>query len=179
MRLGASAIERPNIPSGTWHDAGGDTADGRNDRAEPPTLYLTQNGKTLNRFIFDKPRLLIGRSDHNDLAIDSRFVSRHHLLLVRHGSATFLMDLNSTNGTYVNSRRVSNQILVHDDIITVGHHRIKFSDPHATHRAGIEQIEFADTVIMKSLADMGSLLEQENTSIFPVQSENLPTLGGH
>ena len=128
--------------------------------------------------MFDKGRLLVGRSDHNDLAIDSRFVSRHHLLLVRHGTATFLMDLNSTNGTYVNSRRVSNQLLVDDDVITVGHHRIKFCDPHAKRRAGVEQIEFSDTVIMKSLEDMHSLLEQENTAVYPVQSENLPTLGG-
>ena len=41
-----------------------------------------------------------------------------------------------------------------------------------------EQIEFSDTVIMKSLEDMHSLLEQENTAVYPVQSENLPTLGG-
>ena len=178
LPVGTSVIERPAIPKGTWHGDDSRPAGGERGRPEPPTLFLTQNGKTLNRFVFDKPRLLIGRSDHNDLAIDSRFVSRHHLLLVRHGTATFLMDLNSTNGTYVNSRRVSNQLLVDDDIITVGHHRIKFCDPHAKQRAGIEQIEFADTVIMKSLEDMHLLLEQENTSIFPVPSENVPTLGG-
>ncbi len=175
LPVSSSAVERPTIPEGTWHGAAGHH---ESDRLEPPVLYLTQNGKTLNRFVFDKPRLLIGRSDHNDLAIDSRFVSRHHMLLVRHGDSTFLMDLNSTNGTYVNSRRVSNQLLVNDDVITVGHHRIKFHDPHAKRRAGIEAIEFADTVIMKSLEDMHSLLERENTSVFPVQSENLPTLGG-
>lgn len=177
LPVSASAVERPTIPDGTWHGAGANGG-GREDAPDPPVLYLTQNGKTLNKFVFDKPRLLVGRSDHNDLAIDSRFVSRHHLLLVRHGDATFLMDLNSTNGTYVNSRRVSNQLLVNDDIITVGHHRIKFHDPHAKQRGGVESIEFSDTVIMKSLEDMHSLLQTENTSIYPVQSENLPTLGG-
>ena len=84
------------------------------------------------------PRMLIGRSEHNDLSIDSRFVSRHHMLLVRHGSSTFLMDLNSTNGTYVNSRRVSNHVLIDNDIITVGHHRIKFCDPHAKQRGTLD-----------------------------------------
>ncbi|MEO1203135.1 MAG: FHA domain-containing protein [Pseudomonadota bacterium] len=177
LPVSASAVERPAIPDGTWHGAG-INGGSREDAPDPPVLYLTQNGKTLNKFVFDKPRLLVGRSDHNDLAIDSRFVSRHHLLLVRHGDATFLMDLNSTNGTYVNSRRVSNQLLVNDDIITVGHHRIKFHDPHAKQRGGVESIEFSDTVIMKSLEDMHSLLQTENTSIYPVQSENLPTLGG-
>jgi type II secretory pathway predicted ATPase ExeA len=177
LPVSASAVEHPAIPEGTWNGAGMNGS-GDDGREHPPVLYLTQNGRTLNKFVFDKPRLLVGRSDHNDMAIDSRFVSRHHMLLVRHGDATFLMDLNSSNGTYVNSRRVSNQLLVNDDIITVGHHRIKFHDPHAKQRGGVETIEFSDTIIMRSLEDMHSLLEKENTSIYPVQSENLPTLGG-
>ena len=41
-----------------------------------------------------------------------------YALLVRHGSDTLLMDLNSANGTYVNSRRVSNQVLANDDVVT-------------------------------------------------------------
>ena len=124
----------------------------------------------------DKPRLLIGRSEHNDIAIGSRFVSRHHALLVRHGNATFLMDLNSTNGTFVNARRVSNHVLLHNDVITVGHHKIKFSDPFATKRGKLEGSEFADTAIMKTLEDMRNLLAQENTALLPAASEDLPTI---
>ena len=123
-------------------------------------------------------RLLIGRSEHNDLAIDSRFVSRHHLLLVRSAAATFLMDLNSTNGTFVNSRRVSNHVLMDNDVIALGHYRIKFTDPHATKRGSLEGTEFAETAIMKTLDDMRALLARENTELIPAPSENLPTLGG-
>jgi predicted component of type VI protein secretion system len=143
----------------------------------PPTLFVTEKGKTTQEMRCDKPRLLIGRSEHNDLTIDSRFVSRHHMLLVRHGSATFLMDLNSTNGTYVNSRRVSNQVLIDNDIITVGNHRLKFCDPHAKRRDILDGAEFADTVIMKTLDDMRDLLSQENTAIMPSLTENVPTHG--
>ena len=124
----------------------------------------------------DQSRLLIGRSEHNDISIDSRFVSRHHALLVRHGGSTFLMDLNSTNGTFVNGRRVSNHVLLHDDVITVGHHKIKFSDPFATRGGKLEGTEFADTTIMKTLDDMRSLLAQENTALLPTASEDLPTV---
>jgi pSer/pThr/pTyr-binding forkhead associated (FHA) protein len=144
---------------------------------EPPTLYVSFEGETLREVQFDVPKLLLGRSEHNDISISSRFVSRHHALLVRSGNATFLMDLNSSNGTFVNSRRVSNHLLVHDDVITIGHHRIKFSDPHATERGSLDGSEFADTVIMKSLDDMRRLLAQENTEILPSISENLPTSG--
>jgi len=87
------------------------------------------------------------------------------------------MDLNSTNGTYVNSRRVSNHVLVHDDVITIGHHRIKFNDPHAKTSGALEGMEFADTAIMKTLVDMRKLLAEENTELLPTVTENLPTSG--
>jgi type II secretory pathway predicted ATPase ExeA len=171
-------IERPVLPQGTWDET--DFRDPDEITAEPrmaPTLYVSHDGETLRELTFDIPRMLIGRSEHNDIAITSSFISRHHALLVRHGSATFLMDLNSTNGTFVNSRRVSNHVLVHDDVITLGNHRIKFNDPHATKRGSLDGEEFADTVIMKTLEDMRALLAQENTEILPTATENLPTSG--
>ncbi|MDJ0941214.1 MAG: FHA domain-containing protein [Woeseiaceae bacterium] len=178
LPVAASIIEHPEVPAGTWHGADEQSERlAKHAEPEPPTLYVTLNGKTLKKLTFDKPRMLVGRSEHNDLAIDSRFVSRHHLLLVRHGGSTFLMDLNSTNGTFVNSKRVSNHILIDDDVITVGHHRVKYYDPHAKRRAKLEGTEFSDTAIMKTLADMRSLLADENTAELPAPSENLPTLG--
>ena len=171
-------IERPVLPQGTWNESEQVSAQSQDtEPLGPPTLFLTHDGETLQEMTFDASRLLVGRSDHNDIAISSKFISRHHALLVRHGTATFLMDLNSTNGTFVNSKRVSNHVLIHDDVITVGNHRIKFNDPHATKRGSLEGNEFADTAIMKTLVDMRKLLAQENTEILPSQSENLPTSG--
>ena len=170
-------VEKPALPQGTWDAQAIEHAEEAiGEATAPPSLFLTQKGKPTRKLTFEKPRLLIGRSEHNDLSIDSSFISRHHMLLVRHGSSTFLMDLNSTNGTFVNSRRVSNHVLVHDDIIAVGNHRIKFCDPHATQRGTLDGSEFADTSIMKTLEDMRSLLAQENTAIMPAPSENVPTL---
>jgi hypothetical protein len=66
--------------------------------------------------------------------------------------------------------------LIHDDVITVGHHRIKFHDPYATTRGELDGVQFADTVIMKTLEDMRNLLADENTELMPLASEDLPTL---
>lgn len=178
LPVAVSNVERPMLPNGTWDARAIEEAHKEaGEPPPPPTLILTEKGKTPRKTTFEKPRLLIGRSEHNDLSIDSRFVSRHHMLLVRHGSATFLMDLNSTNGTFVNSRRVSNHVLIDDDIITIGTHRIKFCDPHATQRGTLDGAEFADTSIMKTLEDMRNLLAQENTAVMPTPTENVPTLG--
>ena len=172
-----SAVEHPALPTGTWaaHADQGTRPDDTIAPA-PPRLIVTNNGSVLDELSMEKARAIIGRSEHNDISIGSRFVSRHHALLVRHGTATFLMDLNSTNGTFVNSRRVSNHVLMHDDIITLGHHRIKFHDPHATSSEALDGVEFADTAIMKTLEDMRNLLAQENTALLPAASENLPTI---
>jgi len=179
LPVAISAVERPARPEPGWDAntiAGLDAA--VDEVPQPPQLFVSKDGDTVREWTFSQPRLLIGRSEHNDISIPSKFVSRHHLLLVRHGNTTFLMDLNSSNGTFVNSKRVSNHVLVHDDVITIGHHRIKFCDPHARSRAMLQGDEFADTAIMKTLDDMRKLLAQENTALLPVPSEDLPTYGG-
>ena len=178
LPVSISAIERPALPYSDWDEQSlAELENAVGVPPEPPKLFLTKDGDTIKELTFDQPRLLIGRSEHNDIAIPSRFVSRHHLLLVRHGNTTFMMDLNSSNGTFVNSRRVSNHVLIDNDIITVGNHRIKFCDPHATNRGSITGNEFTDTAIMKTLDDMRDLLAQENTAMLPIPSENLPTYG--
>ena len=177
LPVAAEDVEHPALPAGTWDQAATAMEPDMNaPPPAPPRLVVTNNGSIIQELTLDKARLLVGRSDHNDIAIGSRFISRHHALLVRHGSSTFLMDLNSTNGTFVNAKRVSNHILKHDDVITVGHHKIKFHDPFATSRGELDGAEFADTAIMKTLEDMRNLLAQENTALLPTASEDLPTI---
>ncbi len=170
-------IEHPALPAGTWDEE--ELALAEHEFADSPGvphLVISESGRVIGDIEMEKPRLLIGRSDHNDIPLSSRFVSRHHALLVRHGNSTFLMDLNSTNGTFVNSRRVSNHVLVHDDVITIGHHKIKFRDTDARTPGSVEGEEFTDTAIMKTLDDMRNLLAQENTALLPAASEDLPTI---
>ena len=177
LPVSSDVIEYPSLPVATWdHD---ELEAAQNDEVippQPPRLVVTNNGSVMQELTMNEPRLLVGRSDHNDIAIGSRFVSRHHALLVRHGAATFLMDLNSTNGTFVNARRVSNHVLKHDDVVTIGHHKLKFYDPFATTRGSLDGAEFSDTTIMKTLQDMRNLLAQENTAVMPAASEELPTI---
>ena len=173
----AADIEYPALPTGTWaHQAAPDVESDVRVAPAPPRLLVSNNGSVMNDVTMENARALIGRSTHNDVPINSRFVSRHHALLVRNGSSTFLMDLNSTNGTFVNSKRVSNYVLMHDDVITIGHHHIKFLDSGSTTRAGLDDFDFTDTTIMKTLDEMRSLLAQENTALLPAATEHLPTI---
>ena len=170
--LGKQHIEYPALPekpqistrnaTGRWRKYQIPKAD------DLPRLILTRDGETLREITLDSPRMIIGRSGHNDLRIDDRFISRHHAMFIRSGTTTFLMDLNSTNGTFVNSRRVSNRVMLDNDVITLGDYRVKFVHPIATDNIDLMGGGMADTVIMKNLRDLRRMLAQENTQAMPV-----------
>lgn len=65
--------------------------------------------------------VVLGRSDETDVVLDDPYASEFHLRLVSQENGMMLHDLGSTNGTYVNGRRVSAPTeLKHGDTIQVG-----------------------------------------------------------
>lgn len=68
-----------------------------------------------------KDVVVMGRSDETDVVLDDPYASEFHLRLVAQESGLMLHDLGSTNGTYVNGRRISAPTqLKHGDTIQVG-----------------------------------------------------------
>lgn len=68
----------------------------------------------------------LGSSPENDIPINSNYVSRHHAEFINSGTECILKDLDSTNGTFVNSRRVKRCVLQNGDWIAIGKHRFEF-----------------------------------------------------
>ncbi len=67
-----------------------------------------------------KERYTIGRLPDNDVRIDNPAVSGHHSLIINILNDSFLEDLNSTNGTYVNGTRIAETTLKPGDEVAVG-----------------------------------------------------------
>ena len=66
----------------------------------------------------ERPEMKIWRSRNNDISINDPGLSRHHAVIRLSGGQTVLQDLGSTNGTFINGRRVHGQaILYHGDRI--------------------------------------------------------------
>ncbi|MBT8103078.1 MAG: FHA domain-containing protein [Gammaproteobacteria bacterium] len=127
-------------------------------------LILTLNGETIEKIRLDDTKFLIGRSELCDLSINSRFISQFHALLVRTTEALHLVDLHSTNGTYVNSRRILSQVLQHEDVISIGNHGIKLKFPLFRKRPDAEQIDLGKTATMRTLGDTDSADRDEQQS---------------
>lgn len=91
-------------------------------------MILSLNGQTLAEYNLSKERYTVGRLPDNDIRIDNPAVSGHHSLVINILNDSFLEDLNSTNGTYVNGKLIKKHALAHGDVITVGHHQLRFVD---------------------------------------------------
>jgi pSer/pThr/pTyr-binding forkhead associated (FHA) protein len=64
----------------------------------------------------------IGRDKDNNIVVSDNYVGRHHLQLIQDDRGNYLVsDLNSTNGTYVNGKKITGQVHLNpDDIIRIG-----------------------------------------------------------
>jgi pSer/pThr/pTyr-binding forkhead associated (FHA) protein len=91
-------------------------------------LILSLDGQVLAEYNMTKERYTLGRLPDNDVRVDNAAVSGHHALVINILNDSFLEDLNSTNGTYVNGRLIKKHALQHGDVITVGHHSLRFID---------------------------------------------------
>ncbi len=123
---------------------------------QPPTprVVLTRDGETLRRLSLLPGNYVVGRSKLSDIQVDDRFVSNNHALLQVYRNAVFLVDLNSTNGTTVNSIQVQSKILRTDDVITLGQHRLKVENTPLYSADVEEKIDIAETQTLKQLDDI-------------------------
>ncbi|GMR17067.1 MAG: hypothetical protein BMS9Abin32_122 [Gammaproteobacteria bacterium] len=108
-------------------------------------LILSLDSQVLAEYNMSKERYTIGRLPDNDVRIDNPAVSGHHSLIINILNDSFLEDLNSTNGTYVNGKLIKKHALQHGDVITIGHHQLRFSDQQAN---DIVQDEFEKTMVI-------------------------------
>ena len=89
-------------------------------------LVLSMDGLVLKEIMLSKERTSIGRKPHNDIQIDNLAISGEHAVIVCILNDAFLEDLNSTNGTYVNSQPVKKHVLKDGDVVELGKYRLKF-----------------------------------------------------
>jgi pSer/pThr/pTyr-binding forkhead associated (FHA) protein len=101
-----------------------------------------------------KERYTIGRLPDNDIRVDNAAVSGHHSLIINILNDSFLEDLNSTNGTYVNGKLIKKHALQHGDVITAGHHQLRYVDDQLGEVDSDPDDEFQKTMVIEPNQDM-------------------------
>jgi hypothetical protein len=109
-------------------------------------LVISLNGEVLGHYFLDKDRFTIGRKPTNDLQLDADGVSKEHAAITTVGNDQILEDLRSTNGTFINGRRVERHILQNNDVVTISLYQLKYINQKAR-----PDMDFDKTMMIRAL----------------------------
>lgn len=89
-------------------------------------IIVRYEDKVIERVITEKKRISIGRNSDNDIVLDNRGVSRKHAMIEINPANSVIIDNESLNGTFVNNRRIEEEILHEGDTISIGKYSLVF-----------------------------------------------------
>jgi len=126
-----------------------------------------------NSFNIEEKETTFGRDPNSTVYLNYPQISWHHAKIIRKGSDYFLKDLSSTNGTYVNGKRISSSKIAVNDTITLGSfsftlnpdQKIEKKDLREDIRLDSEKISFE--VADKKNNSMKKILDDISFTIYP------------
>lgn len=95
------------------------------------TIVITEKGGKPRAEVFDQGEITIGRVQGNDIVLPKGNISKRHSRIVQRDGKFIIVDLKSTNGTYVNGKRISApQVLKDGDKLYIGDFTITLESPN-------------------------------------------------
>ena len=98
-------------------------------------IIQLHEGVAINKFFIYKPVLRIGRDPESDIYVDNDVVSAEHAVIEMVESAEdngapeyYIQDIESTNATYLNGKKIVREKLKHNDILRIGFNSFRFVD---------------------------------------------------
>ncbi len=89
-------------------------------------LLVMREGVIEQTVQLTKERMTVGRHKHNDIVLNHGAVSGEHALITTILDDSFLEDLQSTNGTFVNGHRIGKHFLQNKDVIKMAKYHLEF-----------------------------------------------------
>jgi pSer/pThr/pTyr-binding forkhead associated (FHA) protein len=91
-----------------------------------PKIIVKFKDSVQNEILLKKEIVAIGRNPGNDICIDNLAVSSFHAKIIKEGDQFIIEDLKSTNGTFVNKKKITKASLQDNDTIIIGKHALVF-----------------------------------------------------
>jgi pSer/pThr/pTyr-binding forkhead associated (FHA) protein len=92
------------------------------------SVIVIFGGQEQKTFQLDKPRMVVGREPSCEIHIDNLGISRNHCAFAARGEAFVVQDLGSSNGTFVNGRKITEHFLNDADEVVIGKYTLKFKN---------------------------------------------------
>ena len=112
-------------------------------------LVLSFNGDIVKEYELDKEILTIGRKPDNDIHIENLAVSGNHAKILTILNDSFIEDLDSTNGTFIDGNKITKHALKNDEKIVIGKHELKY----VSNNADDGESDFEKTMIIRPDAE--------------------------
>lgn len=110
-------------------------------------LILSMDGVVIRDYALTKERMTLGRKASNDIQVENLAVSGEHAVIFTLLNDSFIEDLNSTNGTFVNGKPVRRHLLQNGDVVELGKHKLKYVHDGKTRDAAAE---YERTMVIRS-----------------------------
>jgi len=107
-------------------------------------LIIKFNDVVIDQIVLKQGDMNIGRRPGSDVLLDNLAVSGNHASIFTIGEDSFIQDLNSTNGTFVNNKKIGKHHLENGDVVSIGNHTLSYINENATRSAP----DLAKTVII-------------------------------
>jgi pSer/pThr/pTyr-binding forkhead associated (FHA) protein len=122
-------------------------------------VILVFNKQVVKDYPFTKENMTIGRADENDIVIDNLAVSGYHARIDKAGDTYILTDLQSTNGTFVNDKKIVSYRLRHKDKVSIGKHLLFFA-LSKSEQAKASEGELDETMVLDTARQKELLAKQ-------------------
>ncbi len=121
-------------------------------------IELKYQGKSLATFETDNEQISVGRNPNNDIHIDNPAVSSSHAVIRKIMQTYCIEDLGSTNGTFVNEKKIDKYELLDGDEVIIGKHCLEFSNIESSGQdlADLDKTVILDTRKQKELLQKNS-----------------------
>lgn len=109
-------------------------------------LISLENQFVREQQLDESEQITIGRRKSNMIVIENLAVSGEHAVIMAMDNNYFLEDLDSTNGTHVNGKRIKRHVLQDGDVVEIGKYRMKFVNQGG---GNMSVADFEKTLVMK------------------------------
>jgi pSer/pThr/pTyr-binding forkhead associated (FHA) protein len=128
-------------------------------------LIIKFNDVVIDQIVLKQGDMNVGRRPGSEILLDNMAVSGNHASIFTIGEDSFVQDLNSTIGTFVNNKRVVKHHLENGDVVSIGNHSLTYINEKAA-KSGAD---FAKTVIINPQKQEEMLTQASKTATVPAK----------
>ncbi len=143
-----------------------------------PTIVVTREDIMVKELELKQGELIIGRDDDCDLTLNDHSISNRHAKIITLFNATYVKDLGSTNGTFVNGKQTKEHTLHDGDVVTVGkRYRILFEkDSEQSATGGDKTTVMSRDEMNRALSEFIQEEKQQKAGNVPPKSASIHSL---